>query len=190
MSEIIDSMPWNCGDDDCEQKWHLRNFWAYEDGTFSVDEYADGDHHDIEFSELPDGDDVAASWREYHQHVAETGQDPLGQFSVKATRSERQRWEVKFARTIAGPMVVEMRRAGRRYQHGWEVPGQVADYLNISKEIGKRARVQGVTNDDLEDLGFRFYVWQVLHIDVLQVRPSYIVERELKSAARKALRTA
>ena len=53
MTEIIETMPWNCGERDCPVGWHQSNYWVQEDGSYTVDNYGDGDHDDIDEDELP-----------------------------------------------------------------------------------------------------------------------------------------
>jgi hypothetical protein len=126
MDDIIIVQPWY--DDG---KWFKRSYWSYpEDRTFSVDEYSDGDHEDADAEDLPSYEEVDRNWYEYHQYVAETGEDPLDEFFVKRHRTVKQVWYVAFANGISGTGVQRIKH-GKRYYAAYEVPQHVKDYLMV-----------------------------------------------------------
>ena len=98
MTEIIETMPWNCGERDCPVGWHQSNYWVQEDGSYTVDNYGDGDHDDIDEDELPSSEEVDESWRQYYADSAETGCDPLDALRVPATRVRRRKWRGEWRR--------------------------------------------------------------------------------------------
>ncbi len=132
MNEIIITQAWACGDKDCAAQWHKRNFWAYGDGTYSVDDFSDGDHEDCDESDLPSSEEIDASWRDYAAHVAATGSDPLGNYSVSRSVGRREVWHFAFNKSIVGPVLLRAKR-GRRVIHAHELPQHVRDYLGLDK---------------------------------------------------------
>lgn len=132
MEDIICTQAWTCGDKDCRAQWHQRNFWAYSDGTFSVDEYSDGDHEDCDESDLPSHEEIDASWREYAKHVLATGEDPLGNYYVQRESRRDESWFFSFNKSIVGPVLLRARR-GRREVPASELPQHVREYLNLDK---------------------------------------------------------
>lgn len=186
MNEIISTQAWACGDKDCRAQWHQRNFWAYSDGTFSVDEYSDGDHETCDESDLPTGEEIDASWCEYAQHVAATGEDPLGNYFVRSARTERQAWAFRFGPSIVGPVLLQARR-GRRIVPASELPGHVREYLGLHQD-GKRMEGFGSWDEFAAALGgLKPGRW---HRDTLEhkaPRKPETIARELRAAARRHL---
>lgn len=118
--DIIFELAWQCGDEppECGSPggWHKANYWVDEtaDTGFTVDNYSDGDHDSIEESDLPTPEDVARSWVEYNQWVAENGQDPLHQFYVpKEVTTQKRTYTVTLAPSILGPVILRLRRNHR-----------------------------------------------------------------------------
>lgn len=186
MSDIICTQAWTCGDKDCAAQWHQRNFWAYSDGSFSVDEYGDGDHEDCDESDLPTNDEINASWREYAQHVVQTGQDPLGNYYVRSQRTERQAWAFRFGPSIVGPVLLQARR-GRRVVPASELPEHVRQYLGLHQD-GKRMEGFGSWDEFAAALGgLAPGRW---HCDTLEhktPRNPEAIARELRAAVRRHL---
>lgn len=186
MSDIICTQAWTCGDKDCAAQWHQRNFWAYSDGTFSVDEYSDGDHETCDESDLPTSATIDASWREYAQHVAATGTDPLGNYYVRSERTERQAWAFRFSRSIVGPVLLQARR-GRRVVPSSELPKHVRQYLGLHQD-GKR--LEGFSNwaefAAAVD-GVKPGCWFRQEIEHKVPRKPETIARELRAAARRHL---
>ena len=123
MGDIIQTVPWHCGERDCLVGWHQANYWWQEDGSFSMDAYSDGDHEDIEKDELPSDDEVDEAWRKYYADSVETGLDPLDALPVPATRKRKRTWQCEIANSICGPVLRRCRRNGR----GAWVSGRLVD---------------------------------------------------------------
>lgn len=115
MDDILFSTARDCGDETCPARWHQANYWAYEDGTYGIDKYADGDHDGIDKADLPTPEEVEQSWRDYDAYVAATGTDPLGNFMPPDDLTTREvKYEVVIQRSIVGLVVNALRRNGRR----------------------------------------------------------------------------
>lgn len=185
MEDIIEVMPFACGDDSCEQKWHKRSYWIYDDGKYSVDEYSDGDHDDADEEDLPTYEEVQDAWLEYYRYVAETGLDPIDEFIIKRVRVRQERWEFRFSPSIIGPVVREGRRAGKRYYPN-QLPAHVVQYLNMATKGAPRLQ-DFATSKDFEEAGLTFYFWTVHHVENRIPRDPAKVTQELKRAARKAI---
>lgn len=185
MEDIICTQAWACGDKDCKAQWHQRNFWAYSDGTFSVDEYSDGDHEDCEESDLPTFEEIDASWREYAQHVAATGEDPLGNYYVKRETRRNETWFFSFGKSIVGPVLLRARR-GRREVFVSQLPQHVRDYLNLHAH--NHRLLDFSTWADLEAAlpGVKPGRWLKQSIEHRAPRKLETVARELRAAARRA----
>lgn len=188
--DIIETMPWSCGGDDgCTQLWHLRNYWCdtLAPGGYTVDEYADGDHESIDEADLPSYEEVQAAWKEYFEYVLETGADPLGNFYVKHVIVRKERWQFRFKRAIVGAVLAEARHAGRRYNCR-KLPKHVTEYLNLG--AGWALRLQDFETHEafLAIEGLRFDVWVTQHIEHKIDRSPAALARDLRRAARKALK--
>ena len=184
MSDIISTQAWACGDKDCRAQWHQRNFWAYRDGTFSVDEYGDGDHEDCDESDLPTCEEIDASWNEYAQHVAATGEDPLGNYFVRRARTDRQAWAFRFGPSTIGPVLIQARR-GRNVVPASELPQHVREYLDLHQD-GRR--VQGFESwDDFAAAlgGLKPGRWHRNTLEHRAPRNTETIARELRAAARR-----
>jgi hypothetical protein len=184
MNGIIITQAWACGDKECAAQWHQRNFWAYSDGTYSVDEYGDGDHEDCEESDLPSPEDVDASWREYAAHVAATGSDPLGNYNVPRSIYRREVWRFAFGKSIIGPVLLRARR-GRRVIPAHELPQHVRDFLGLDAQA---RRLKGLSWAELEDAmpGIKAGRWTRHEIEYHTPRKPETIARELRAAARRA----
>jgi hypothetical protein len=185
MDGIICTQAWTCGDKDCPAQWHQRNFWAYSDGSYSVDEYSDGDHEDCEESDIPSQAEIDASWREYAAHVAATEQDPLGNYYIRRERTERQSWAFQFNKSIIGPVLLRARR-GRRDVPARELPQHVREFLGLDAQA---RRLEGLSWDELEasNPGLKAGRWARYTIEHRAPRKPETVARELRAAARRDL---
>ena len=133
MGDIIATVPWHCGHEDgCEVGWHKRTFWQYADGTFSVDEYADGDHEDCDEADLPSVDDEAEAWQGYYRSVAKGRGDPLHEFNIRRVNARAHRFAATFSPSITGPYLVRVDR-GRVELRLTDVPPPVLEYLCVDK---------------------------------------------------------
>jgi hypothetical protein len=124
-----------------EHGWYLSSYWRYVDGTLGVDAFTDGDHEGIEENDMPTLEQVMRDWRAYYEDVARTGSDPLGQFAVSVSRTQRERWQFRFAaRAVVGIVLVTARRAGRTYAPN-DLPAHVREYLMLRIDAYGRAFV-------------------------------------------------
>jgi len=130
MNDIIMSIPWHCGNKDgCSQGWHQANYWAYADGTYSVDSYSDGDHEDCDEDDLPSPEREQEAWLDYSEWVVEHSEDPLGQFVVRRTKQTKERYTAEWVNSLIGPRLVSVRRAGQELDLS-ALPEHVSDYLS------------------------------------------------------------
>jgi hypothetical protein len=197
MIDILFSMPWHCG-----EHWHLSNYWITEDG-YTVETLDVSDHEAIEEEELPSEDAQQSAWAQYYRDVLDTGTDPLGHFFAgQPTRKENQRWTFEFRRGIGGPCICYSRR-GRGPRLVWhQLPDRIAEWIGLFDHVAmkRRPRICWAEdyNDFIETITFsgegqitsvrkgitRFTA--LVEVDV--ARSASVIARELKTAARKALR--
>lgn len=187
MEGIICTQAWACGDKDCRAQWHQRNFWAYSDGSYGVDEYSDGDHEDCEESDIPSQAEIEASWREYAQHVAATGEDPLGTYFVLRERAERQIWQFRFRNSIVGPVLQCAKRGGKVYC-STELPQHVRDYLTLHRD-GRRIAGYASWDEFCEAVpNVKQGQWLRQTIEHRTTRNPATIARELRASAARDLR--
>ena len=105
MTDVIMEMPWHCGDRDCPVGWHQSNYWIQEDGTYTVDNYSDGDHEEIDAEDVPSCEECDQQWNEYYKDVRATGEDPLSSFLMNYSYKVRRAYVVEFVSSIAGTIV-------------------------------------------------------------------------------------
>ena len=192
--DIIAEMPWCCGESDCEAQWHQANYWsADEDGHYSVDTYADGDHEDCEASEVPGPDEVAEGWRSYACWVIETGTDVLGQYAARWCSKDRQAWEFKFEPSPAGTVVTRARRVGQEHELT-NLHERVLQYLGIDKDtlpyvVGHPLVMGGDFGAEaLHKAGLGYRKWNRIVIEITVERDAELVSRELRRLARRHLK--
>lgn len=211
MSEILDQIPWQCGDErDCDSPggWHLESLWS-DDDRLTTDRFSDGDHEDVE--EHPDADEIRSAWDEYYRWVINDGRDPLGQLLVPECRTVSQTWQVEFRPSIVGVVLTRCRRNCRgNWQRGWILPEQVREYLMLRPrddagaildvDLGEgpltptetlRRLRQYCERDSLVRIFYRSGTSLKISVrlDVTVPRPELTVDRERRAAARRALRT-
>lgn len=182
---IIGSLPWNCGEESCGTRWHVSQYWSYADGTFSVDNYTDGDHDTIDQDELPTEAEMLEAWREYARDVVRTGRDPLNDYSVPRARKVAERWEIRMRFGIV-PVFEAARRGQRVYTEPQDLPDYVREYLCL-RTTGN-LRVVEASAADLKEAGVRFGVWHVVRIERSILYSPERVARELRRMARKGLK--
>ena len=191
MDDILFSMAWHCGDKDCPVGWHKRSFWIYCRGkrtTYSVDDFGDGDHESCTKRDLPTDAEVEQSWLDYSRDVAQTGEDPLGEFMVKYWRKAKERWECRLHATPANEVELHaMRRRGVYYTADKlaELPDYVKQYMMFVDD-----GTLDINVDDAREAGLEFDKWSAQTIEREIPRDPAIVRRELQAAARKHLRRA
>lgn len=182
--DIVETIPWKCDDEDCEQQWHLENFWIQYDG-YTSDRFSDGDHEEIEYADIPHHTKVFAAWREYYRFVLNTGTDPIGQFSVRSTIRCRERWEVKLTKCIAGYLVSSIRHGDTLYRL-CELPKHVRQFLTIRSDDSRGLMRDFPVNEPLPE-GMKCHRWEVIHITYDKPRKPSAYVRELRAAAKKSL---
>jgi len=127
---------------DSDLGWHKDNYWCHDDGTYTVDWWGDGDHEEIDAEELPSCEEIDRSWAEYAEFVAETGDDPLFEYTgVDYYRKTRQVWEVWFTPSIIGPILMGVRRGAGRSGGKWSregLPRELTEYLNLQGSVGRQ----------------------------------------------------
>lgn len=176
MDDIIAQMP------TFDHGWYLSSFWRYEDGTYGIDSFTDGDHDGIEEADLPTLEAIEAAWREYYNDVALTGVDPLGQFLVKHTRPER--WQFRLNDSIIGPVLVDARRAGRPYA-SHQLPPHVREWLTLEGTSRKITGFSTWAELEAAQPDVRRNRWLTVTLD--GPRPGAAIRRDLVQLARRAL---
>lgn len=134
---IIMGLPWNCGEDCGDTHgWHAGNYWIQEDGTYSYDEFGDGDHVDVEADDVPTTEQVYRLRRLYAEYVVDFGTDPLGIYSLGTSYERAERYVAKFRNAIGGPILISLKRAGLELVD--DVPHHVAEYLCLTSGTRNR----------------------------------------------------
>jgi hypothetical protein len=204
--EIVHEVPWSDGPGLDIQHWNTTSYWVHDDGTFSRDEYSDGDHEEIDPADMPFYSEVEENWRAYNSYVAKTGEDPLNNFlGLQDTKTRSVNWQVKFRNSILGAVLVGARKNSRG---PWsiEIPQELADYLLLVRENDFQAWRFKADEYDEEDTGMtdsgailRYYaendenvklqrgdiLKMIVNFDQTVPNPAY--EKELKRAARLQL---
>jgi hypothetical protein len=181
MYEII-SIPWK--DNNKGESWWVKStYWAHDDGTATHDTHSDGDHEPVEWEDVPHWSDAQSQWDSYYLDCIRSGEDPLSEFFVIPTYQQKQRWQVKFIRTIAGVQVCRVRRAGKEYLL-WELPKPICDYL-LLKDDGTSSNTS-VTLEDLESAGLKLYRWETITITINVERSAHRLREMIKKSARNA----
>lgn len=182
MDDVLFSKPWQ-GDDECPQAWHKATYWTTGEG-YTVDDFTDGDHEDIDVADLPGQREVDDAWLAYSEFVRDSGTDPLGEFcGVRRTVRERQSWSFRFANSLGGPVVTAARFRGaeQRLSH---LPPHVREFLCLE---GTSYRLRGV--DSLRRLGLEPNRWESFSLGFERPRSPEIIVRELRARARKHIRS-
>lgn len=125
--DTIVSVPWQdteCGDD---TGWRLGTYWfsGEDDYPYTYDEVSDGDHEPE--SDLPSDEDVAESWKRYHEWCLEEGRDPLGEYTgVARTQRLPRTYHVSFLATIVGVR-------GSRSESGARYRLKLSGYISVPR---------------------------------------------------------
>jgi hypothetical protein len=192
MADIIATVAWNCGEHDCPVGWHKSSYWLDDDGTYTVDNYSDGDHEDIDADDLPTAAEVDQSWIDYSRDVAATGCDPLGEFFIPRTTKRKERYTAAFRPSIIGGLLVAVRRGGKVVQL-CDLPQRAIEYLDCERMPGAAGKLrfrggwQELTGLDCVKL-YRGTARVTFTLDHEEPRPEAAVEADLRRAARKHLR--
>ena len=182
MDDIIATVPYHCG-----EHWHLTHYWMYADGSFSECD-TDGNHDDIDADDVPGAEDIAMAWREYAQHVVETGEDPLREYFVKRETVKRETWHFRIVPSILGACVTQARH-GKRFDFDPRyLPPHVVAYLNLAV---KSNALQDFPRWKLFEETFPDYkpgTWMRHAIEHRVPRNPETVTRELRAMARRHLK--
>jgi hypothetical protein len=153
MQDIIITIPWQCGDKDCAQQWHLANYWVdpSSDTGYTVDLYSDGDHDDCAPEDVPSFEEQDDAWARYWIHVMATGEDVLHQCMVKREITRKARWAFGLQARPHGVVLTWARQGNRVYKPGKfdTMPRHVIDYLNVDVDNGYLCGIESM--DDLLD---------------------------------------
>jgi len=129
FDNLITTMPWTCRfSDGCPVGWHTADYWVNEDGSYSIDNYADGDHDPCDKKDIPTGEEADNGWNEYAEYCAKTGLDPLDNYCPLYPLTRQGIWQVRFTKSILGAVF----RGARRNSRGpWNLnpPEFVREYL-------------------------------------------------------------
>lgn len=128
MSDIILTIPRRCDDRDCSMEWHKADYFLREDGSYGIDPYADGGNESVDESEIPSTDEYVAAWDDYHQSVAETGEDPLEEFCFRQDYKRKERYTLQFRNSIGGAFLCRWKR-GRGEWSASTPPEAVVGYM-------------------------------------------------------------
>jgi len=205
MDDIVCARAWHDDDHDGPDGWRQEFLWAYDDGTYSTCDEC-GDHESFESEEGETLDeavgkycrDAEKSWIEYAKDCAETGQDPLGNYSVQHTFTKKENWVIWFTDWVGreehGYAVIDGRHGTNKPGHKGifqpnEFSEDVAQYLCL-KKVGDRYCMEGVTMKDIRDnVGYvsaggpKHYM--KLKITYDKPRNARDVAREVKAAAQR-----
>lgn len=135
MDDIIRTVPWNRDDKDRKAQWHLTHYWHYDDGSFSECD-TDGNHEDVDESDVPTPEEAEQAWCDYYRHVASTGHDPLREFVLPVQKKKKRAWQARIRSWIGntehGLKVTGVRRRGRGpWLRVSDAPPEVREYLGI-----------------------------------------------------------
>jgi hypothetical protein len=113
----IEVVIWNC---DCDGNWDVSDSYCLDD--------PDLDKHEEWYS--PEA--WCKQYREYVEHVAETGDDPCCEFSIKTEEKVREQWSIRVMDTSQGVALLAIRKTGEQAwtSASWDkVPCHLRDYL-------------------------------------------------------------
>ena len=128
--------------------------------------------------------------REYLQYVLRTGEDPLSEFYVRRTRKVKERWTLRFARTLSGVVLAGARRGDEKFKSPKYIPDYVLQFAGVEPDLIKdpagprlmRVRWQWGDVKLARDGRFPYT------IDRDVPRPAKVVKSELRKLARRALK--
>lgn len=217
LPESADCMEWIphwCDDCECwHECWHGIG-WEVEGGSVVMSEWTcdsdgnwDSDCATL-YREDPEYCDTAVdrllqdstrAYLRYAEHVAKTGDDPLGQFYVRTRIEGKEKWQVRFRAAIGGAVLVGARRNGRgEWSRGGDgCPRGLLEFLELASRGGNRVFRFGGSMDELRQLAESDdncdvqrdsrYLKMVVTIDANRPRSESAIRRDLKRAARRSL---
>lgn len=184
MSDIIRQVP-----NEGEHGWHLMSYWTHDDPDepYTVDPYTDGDHDGIDEAEVPTVEQEQRAWRDYYEHAAATGSDPLNALGVRGATQRRERWEFRLNDSIIGPVFIDARRAGRVYRAA-DLPAHVREWLTLASDGRRITAFERWAELEAAQPGIRRYRWFTVSFDGAVVpRGEHLIRRDVRRAARRAL---
>lgn len=128
MDYIMVEIPWQCDDRDCSMGWHKSNYWTDEEGNYWVDYVSNSDRDPVDESDVPSFEKQEAAWKRYQAYVAKTGEDPLGEYLVKASYKRKARYVLQFRNSIGGAILCRWKR-GRGAWTSATPPEEVIGYM-------------------------------------------------------------
>lgn len=194
---IYASVPYCCGEKDCEQQWHIEHYWVNDREPHEPPDYTlcdeGGNHEPVD--SLPTAEEENEAWGRYYEHVASTGEDPIGTFHVATVKKVTEVWRVRFGNSILGVMVLKVRK-GRTDVPVRLLPKYVREFLELPADPTKNAVVESFRHDSEEELpprkrfealGYKFYRWETIEVENTACIEPEKVKAELKKRARAAL---
>lgn len=191
MEDIICTVPEACGESDCPAGWHLAHYWIYDDGTYSVCD-SGGNHDPCDADDVPTTEEHDRLWREYHAHVARTGDDQVGEFGVPRETKRKERYTAAFRKSICGAVLARVTRGGKEVPRR-DLPQHVIDYLCVDRQPGAAGLMTFSGGWDallaLDCVTLHRGTARVTFtVEAKTPRPAAVIARELRKAARLALR--
>lgn len=173
-----------------EGEWHNATIFFFTDDTYTLYRYED--HEDISKEEADEFcDEQEQRLRDYAQYVLETGTDPLNNyFGVARTETKSSVAFVKFGRYIGfdkkGFRVISVEWEGKTYKNPTELPRHVYDYLCLKRD-DSRYIMEDITSVDMLEQECEEITQNSFKctIEYEVVRPTDIIEKELRAAASK-----
>ena len=110
MTYTLIQIPWQCDDRDCSMSWHQTSYGTDEEGNYWVDYVSNSDRDTVDESDVPSFEKQEAAWKRYQAYVAKTGEDPLGEYLVKASYNRKARYILQFRNSIGGALLCRWKR--------------------------------------------------------------------------------
>ena len=194
--DILMEVPWECDDKDCSREWHLETYALTEEGGYEVSYYGPGDCDWDLCEELPSDEEVTEAWKQYYLYCAETGQDPLCNFSMMHLYSKTKvSWELKFSTRNEGLYLDGARKLG---SYLWlakpELPGYLQEVLDYDiHQLGSGYKVITNSVNTLDDLvkygGLKKTAKNIAVFEIEETTKPTMeqIKAAIKNAAKKAL---
>jgi len=137
------------------EEWHIHRWIMGHDGITLFD---GDDHEECEEGDVPSFEECDAAWCAYHEHCVETGEDPLGEYSVKRVYQQRQRWTAEVHRGIGGLYVRRARRGRGPWLSPEKLPDEVRGFLLLDPwyapppPSGRESRILDVEWTTVEEM--------------------------------------
>ncbi len=129
MDEIA-SMPYRReGCRPSREEWHIHRWIMGYEGEITL--FDGEDHEECGEGDVPSYEECDKAWCVYHENCVETGEDPLGEYSVKRVYRQRQRWTAEVRRGIGGLYVRRARRGRAPWLSPEKLPDEVRGFLRL-----------------------------------------------------------